>query len=72
MDNQNNEGGAAEDKNDETEEKEDNSTRNKGCPGLPGFLFDQPKQRKKEYWQCIKLVAPTLEAKTWKASKCKL
>lgn len=72
MDGQNNEGGAAEEKNDETEEKEDNPTnsnRNKGSPGPPGFLFAQPKQRKKEYWQCIKLVAPTMESKTWKASE---
>ena len=60
MDGQNNEGGAAEEKNDEAEEKQDdptNSNHNKGSPGPPGFLFDQPKQRKKIYWQCIKLVA---------------
>jgi len=29
----------------------------------PGFLFVQPKHKRKEYWQCIKLVAPTMEEK---------
>jgi len=57
MDRQNDEGGAT------------NSKRTKGFPGPPGYLFDQPRQRKKEYWQCIKLVAPTMEAKPWKASE---
>ena len=40
-----------------------------GFPRPPGYLFDQPRQRKKEYWQCIKLVAPTMEAKPWRASE---
>lgn len=37
--------------------------------GSPGFLFDQPKQRKQEFWQCMKLVGPTMENKKWKASE---
>ena len=48
MDGQNSEDGAAE--------------KEKSCTP-PGFLFVQPKQRKKEYWQCIKLVAPTMDEK---------
>ena len=48
MDGQNSEGGAAQNKN--------------SCTP-PGFLFVQPKQKRKEYWQCIKLVAPTMEEK---------
>ena len=54
MDGQNSEDGAAE--------------KEKSCTP-PGFLFVQPKQRKKEYWQCIKLVAPTMEGKKWKVSE---
>ena len=46
MDGQRSEGGAAQNKN--------------SCTP-PGFLFVPPKQKKKEYWQCIKLVAPTME-----------
>ena len=48
MDGKNSEGGAA---------------QNKNCRTPPGFLFVQPKQKKKEYWQCIKFVASTMEAK---------
>jgi len=53
MDGQNSEGRAA---------------QKKSCTP-PGFLFVQPKQRKKEYWQCIKFIAPILEAKKWKLSE---
>jgi len=54
MDGQNSEGGAAQNKN--------------SCTP-PGFLFVQPKQKKKEYWQCIKLVAPTMEEKNGRYQK---
>ena len=70
MNGRNNKGRAEEKKEaDEIKQREDNPTISPRTKGPPGFLFDQPKQRKKEFWQCIKLVAPTMEKKKWKASE---
>ena len=50
MDGRNNKGGAEEEKKEATEDgikqKEDNPSISSRTKGPPGFLFDQPKQRK--------------------------